>query len=150
MAGLAQLGREQDREPGLVELDAGPERLAAGEIVLRPMAVGQLDRDHVGENAPGVVNLVGGKQGEGGQRRVARPHQMIAAEGVGAVSPRRAHAGDGSARKHAVFVGLEHRRRHQRLFAEPGIGRRQVELAAPTLPPLEELLPDRLVALGQG
>ena len=90
-----------------------------------------------------------GQQRERGQRRVARPDQMVAAQCVGAVAPGRAHAGDQSTRKHPVLMRLEHRRRHQRFLGKPLLRRRQRELSAPILPPLEERLPDRRITLGK-
>ena len=104
----------------------------------------------MGEDAPGVVELVDRDQREGGHRPVARPHQMIAAERVAGVAPRRAHAGDHRTRIGAVLVHLEHRRRHLRLLVEAGIGgRRQREAAAPALPAIDEIAADGGVAFGE-
>lgn len=79
-------------------------------------------------------SLVRGEEGEGRHRRVARPHEVVAAERVAVVAPGGAHAGDYGAGKHPVLVGLEHRRRGFRRGAE---ARRPVPAAragAPSAP----------------
>ena len=66
--------------------------------------------------------------------RVARPDQVVAAERIGVVAPRRAHARHHRAGEHPVLVHLENGRRHQRLVEKAGILRGQRQASRPSAP----------------
>ena len=138
LAYLAQLRRQQHRKRGLIELHPDPERLAAGKIVLWPAAIAALRCRQMRQHMTRVDHLMRGQQGKCGERRIARPHQVIAAQIVGAIAPRHAQAGDHRSRICAILVNLQHRGRQQPRIAEDIVRTRQLQLRTPVVPVLQK------------
>src|SRR5215813_14949902 len=64
------------------------------KAVLVPASILVLNCDQVGQHGAGIIDLSHSQKGEARFDAIARPDQMIAANGIGGVSPRHAQAGD--------------------------------------------------------
>ena len=73
--------------------------------------------------------LVRCQQRKGRERGIARPHQVVAAERIRAVTPGHAEAGDDGAGIGTILVNLQHRRREQSRIAR-GVVRAAATAAA--------------------
>ncbi len=152
MAALGEFRGQQDRKRRLVELDAFPEWAAVGIEVLRPMAVGVLHRDEVGQHPAGIVDLPDRQKREAGIHRVARPDQVVAAEVVARISPRHAQRGHDRAGKCPVLVGAQDRGGAPRLLDTAGgkAGFVRRDAGRPGFPPRQRRPAHDVVTGGDG
>ena len=113
--GLAQLPGEDHRVSHFVHLQRGPIRFSIQPAILRKAAIGfLLHGQQVIERAFGGGAIARGEQTCGDFIQVARPDEMVAADGGNVrfhrEAPRDAHRSDHRAAKCFIFVSLQHHR----------------------------------------
>ncbi len=141
-AAFGERRRQQHRESRFVELHAVPERLAAEPLVLRPVPVFVLGRDQVAQDRARLVDFAQRQERARAFDQIARPHQVVAADIVAAVSPGNAETGDERAGIGLVVVHAQHHRGRRDLIAH-GCGqiRGKMQPLLPCAPRFDMLLP---------
>ena len=152
LATLVELGGEQHRECGLIELHTGPVGLAAEPLVLIPMTIGELRGAKVAQRIESLACRAHRQQRAGALAQIAWPDEVIALPLLLGVTP-----GDAQARDHRSRIGLVEMRaqRHRRqleltqALGRQSVGRRRARgaLLVPAAPVVDLTLPRGLERL---
>ena len=105
-----EFSSENDGKADLVELNATPEWATVGEAVLVPASVPVLNGDEVRQHGASVIDLSDPQKRQTRFDTIARPDQMIAANGIAGISPRHAQAGDDRTGIRTVLMHFENDR----------------------------------------
>src|SRR5215470_2066753 len=137
---------ENDGKANLVKLNATPEWATIGEAVLVPASVLILNGDEIRQHGTSVINLSDPQKRQTRFDTVARPDQMIAANGIAGISPRHAQAGDDRTGIRTVLMHFENDRRNISLSPQVGRGVRNSQAFPPLLPACDESLVYRIIS----
>src|SRR5262245_18504166 len=140
---------EDDGKTNLVELNANPEWATIGKAVLVPAPILVLNCDQVGQHGAGIIDLSHSQKGEARFDAIARPDQMIAANGIGGVSTRHAQAGDERTWVGAVLMHFQNDSRQISFSPDVGRGIRNVESFPPLPPACDESLAYRVTSFAE-